>query len=215
MKKHFLLSSALLFITLALTFSALAAKQDKVPNNPEIAYIISPSNVPTGIPATLTICLINQGGEGTFSDAAGDSVSISFPMGTGATQIIEAIEDIEYDMYSNQDWVALPLQIVGNNVVLTLIPNGSVTIPNGGVACFKIEVEVIDAEGLVILPITQELSDAIKLKKNVLHILKTTFPVDGDPDPTNELNTSVTLNGTALEVTDEGGTISSNSYTWP
>ncbi len=37
-----------------------------------------------------------------------------------------------------------------------------------------------------------------------------TSPDDGDPDPTNEYNTSVNLNGTNLEIVDGGGTISTD-----
>lgn len=208
MKKNIVsISIAILLISLFISFFHSPAKAaDKL----HFQYVVFPTTVYVDSQVNLTVCIVNQGGTGELIyDGAGktDHVVISIPLGTNPDDLVNDTTGISCSS-QNLSWLFSGPDFIGDEMLFTFYPSGTVTVQEGETICFDIfPVNVISAQGLAFLHIDQQFSPkrAKNSKNGTMGIFKieteTSIYVETDP-VFSEMDTEAELESHLTDVID-------------
>jgi len=210
MKKEqiFVVFAATLALYLFFTPSILQAKKT---DNPYFQYVVFPTPIYTESEISLTICLVNLGGEGEliYDGSDTDQIVISVPLGSGPGDLVDDTSNsLFYCTSQSPLWVCEEPDIFGDKIFFTFHPEGIIQVREGETICFDINPINVNLEpGLVFLDVDQQIDKrrAQSDKNNTISILKighetTTFT---ETDPLFlEMNTEMELEDQIEDVSD-------------
>jgi hypothetical protein len=131
-------------------------------NKLQFQYLAFPDIVSVDSLGSLEICLVNRGpGMALLYDGAGnfDQVVIYLPVGPMSGDLVDNTVGLSCSSPQNGSWVCEKPEVSGDEVLLTIRPNGRVYVDTGEAICFKVEgVDINAVTGLASLYVDQQIS---------------------------------------------------------